>query len=170
MLRMTDNNNAGGCPNENEFISIDQKKRQITFIEASSSSTGVGVGAAGIENANIAAAASEAGPSNAAILDRAPMVSAPKIFAFDGLFTNADPQVSILWRGRQAHFSFPNRLFKSQFAILGGRQRQRPTQQQSNANRTTCAQRRSRTSSPRYWTGLMDAFWPWATRNPVSIY
>lgn len=85
MLRMTDNNagatGAGG--NENEFISIDQKKRQITFIES----------VAGENAANAAGASS----STAAVLDRAPMVSAPKIFAFDGLFTNADPQVSIYW-------------------------------------------------------------------------
>lgn len=88
MLRMTDNNagatGAGG--NENEFISIDQKKRQITFIESA---------AAGENAANAAGASS----STAAVMDRAPMVSAPKIFAFDGLFTNADPQVSIYWPG-----------------------------------------------------------------------
>lgn len=91
MLRMTDNGN--GAASDNEFISIDQKKRQITFIEPSSS-------AAGESHANTAAGPSSSSSSAAAqVLDRAPMVSAPKIFAFDGMFTNADPQVSIYWDG-----------------------------------------------------------------------
>lgn len=91
MLRMTDNGN--GAASDNEFISIDQKKRQITFIEPSSS-------AAGENNANAAAGPSSSTSAAAAqVLDRAPMVSAPKIFAFDGMFTNADPQVSIYWDG-----------------------------------------------------------------------
>lgn len=87
---MTDNGN--GAASDNEFISIDQKKRQITFIEPSSSS------AAGENNANAAAGPSSSSAA-AQVLDRAPMVSAPKIFAFDGMFTNADPQVSIYWDG-----------------------------------------------------------------------
>lgn len=109
MLRMTDNNNSSNAvgatvtSGENEFISIDQKKRQITFIEPSVVGVGTGAAAtaaAGVvvpptagaiegQNANEAVAGSSAVP-----LDRAPMVSAPKIFAFDGLFTNVDPQVS----------------------------------------------------------------------------
>lgn len=70
MLRMTtttttENTAKGG---ENEFIDIDQKKRQITFLEPPSVADSLG--------------------------DRAPMVSAPKIFAFDGLFTANDSQVN----------------------------------------------------------------------------
>lgn len=85
MLRMTDNN-AAAVSGGNEFINIDQKKRQITFLESSA--------AMSTEAANDAASADIAGgPSSSS--DRAPMVSAPKIFAFDGLFTNNDPQVSI---------------------------------------------------------------------------
>ena len=100
MLRMTDNNSNAAAANENEFISIDQKRRQITFIESSSASSGgAATAATAAENAN-AASAIEGVPATpsatSSALDRAPMVSAPKIFAFDGLFTNADPQVSSL--------------------------------------------------------------------------
>lgn len=92
MLRMTDNN-AAAVSGGNEFINIDQKKRQITFLESSAAATST-------ETANDPAASADvaAGPSSAAassLMDRAPMVSAPKIFAFDGLFTSNDPQVSI---------------------------------------------------------------------------
>lgn len=94
---MTDNNAAvgaagsGGGP-ENKFINIDQKKRQITFLEPSTSAAPLSTstpGSSSGENANTAST------SVAAVLDRAPMVSAPKIFAFDGLFTTDDPQVSL---------------------------------------------------------------------------
>lgn len=119
MLRMTDNNGSGGggaasSASNNEFINIDQKRRQITFIEsspataaASSSVTAVIPGATQAPSPPTAAAAGENANANGdgeqpgepplastSVLDRAPMVSAPKIFAFDSLFTNADPQVS----------------------------------------------------------------------------
>lgn len=107
MLRMTDNNagGSGGGGNENEFISIDQKKRQITFIEPSSSSSAAAAIAG--ENANSGDASTSL--AAAAALDRGPMVSAPKIFAFDGLFTSADSQVSGAtnrFKFIATHFSF----------------------------------------------------------------
>lgn len=89
MLRMTDNNHSAG--GGNEFIRIDEKKRQITFLEAPLSSSAQECE----ESATTAAGAATtpvAGPSSST--DRAPMVSAPKIFAFDGLFTTSDTQVS----------------------------------------------------------------------------
>lgn len=153
MLRMTDNNSNAAAANENEFISIDQKRRQITFIESSSASSGgAATAATAAENANAASAIEgvPATPSaSSSALDRAPMVSAPKIFAFDGLFTNADPQVSSLRVTLMMHgpsIPVPFDLWP-------------PISQCHNySHRATCARRPSRTLYPPFWTALMDAF------------
>lgn len=72
MLRVADNQNDSLNPSN---MSIDKKKRQVTLSEPSSGTAA-------------AAAAS-------ATQERGPMVAAPKMFAFDNLFTNEDSQVSL---------------------------------------------------------------------------
>lgn len=68
MLRVSDNQNDSSNPSN---MSIDKKKRQVTLSEPSSGTT-----------------------TAAATQERGPMVAAPKMFAFDNLFTNEDSQVS----------------------------------------------------------------------------
>ncbi|KAL1401572.1 hypothetical protein pipiens_006509, partial [Culex pipiens pipiens] len=62
------------------YLTVDKKKRQVTLCEPQS----------GLAAAVAAAAAG----SNAATVtqERGPMVSAPKMFAFDALFTTEDSQ------------------------------------------------------------------------------
>ena len=69
MLRVSDN--PIQQPNDQvtpSFMSIDKKKRQVTLTEPQAATT-----------------------TNAQ--ERGPMVSAPKMFAFDSLFTSEDSQV-----------------------------------------------------------------------------
>lgn len=68
MLRVSDS--PPEDPNVLNYMVIDKKKRQVTLSDPTS----------GIAAANGA-------------LERGPMVSAPKIFAFDSLFTADDAQV-----------------------------------------------------------------------------
>lgn len=68
MLRVSE----GSAENGNNYLQIDKKKKQISLTDP---------------GAIVAA--------NSSQLARAPMVSAPKIFAFDGLFTRDDAQVRI---------------------------------------------------------------------------
>lgn len=70
MLRVADNQNDSLNPSN---MSIDKKKRQVTLSEPSSGT------------ATAVASATQ---------ERGPMVAAPKMFAFDNLFTNEDSQVS----------------------------------------------------------------------------
>lgn len=69
MLRVADNQNDSLNPSN---MSIDKKKRQVTLSEPSSGTAAVA----------------------SATQERGPMVAAPKMFAFDNLFTNEDSQVS----------------------------------------------------------------------------
>lgn len=69
MLRVADNQNDSSNPSN---MSIDKKKRQVTLSEPSSG----------------------AAAATTATQERGPMVAAPKMFAFDNLFTNEDSQVS----------------------------------------------------------------------------
>lgn len=55
------------------YLSIEKKKRQITLTDLTTTST----------------------PSSAASQERAPKVAAPKIFAFDNLFTDEDAQSDV---------------------------------------------------------------------------
>lgn len=70
MLRVSDNQPEGeksAC-----YLSIDKKKRQVTLSEPTSAQTP---------------------QSSTSAQERGPMVSAPKMFAFDALHTNEDSQV-----------------------------------------------------------------------------
>lgn len=71
MLRISDAPSADAT--QPHYLCIDKKKRQITLTDPSTL------------NANASA------PNQ----DRGPMVAAPKIFAFDNLFTSDDPQNDI---------------------------------------------------------------------------
>lgn len=73
MLRISDN--PPEDPDIVNYLSIDKKKRQVTLTDPST---------------NLGA------QTNAGAQERGPMVSAPKIFAFDSLFTAEDNQVSVL--------------------------------------------------------------------------
>lgn len=73
MLRVADNQNDSSNPSN---MSIDKKKRQVTLSEPS---TGITTTAASVTQ------------------ERGPMVAAPKMFAFDNLFTNEDTQVSFFY-------------------------------------------------------------------------
>lgn len=77
MLRISDA--APTDPTKPHYLCIDKKKRQITLTDPATM--------APITTATAAAAA--------ATQDRGPMVSAPKIFAFDNLFTHDDPQLDV---------------------------------------------------------------------------
>lgn len=72
MLRVSDN------PPESEknvsYLSIDKKKRQVTLSEPSPTGQ-----------------SSQSSSTN--VQDRGPMVSAPKMFAFDAMHTSDDSQV-----------------------------------------------------------------------------
>lgn len=70
MLRVADRDrNSGGT--EPDFMALDKKKRQVTLTDPRT-----------------------ACPPPQAAQERAPMVAAPKMFAFDNLFTGEDKQVS----------------------------------------------------------------------------
>lgn len=72
MLRISESSLAadGSQPH---YLSIDKKKRQITLTDPTTTSA----------------------PSTAASQERAPKVAAPKIFAFDNLFTDEDVQSDV---------------------------------------------------------------------------
>lgn len=75
MLRVSDNNpTADGDKSASSYLSIDKKKRQVTLSEPTT------------QNA--------ASQSSSGTQDRGPMVSAPKMFAFDALHTSEDSQVN----------------------------------------------------------------------------
>lgn len=69
MLRISDNTPADGAVPH--YLCIDKKKRQVTLTDP----------------ATLVAAASSQ--------ERGPMVAAPKMFAFDGLFTGDDTQSDV---------------------------------------------------------------------------
>lgn len=73
MLRVGDTHTD---PDHPHFMLVDKKKRQVTLTDPANS---------------LAAAAAVAANNN--IQERAPMVAAPKMFAFDSLFTPDDQQV-----------------------------------------------------------------------------
>lgn len=73
MLRVSDNPPEG--EENSSYLSIDKKKRQVTLSDTTTNQ------------------ASQS--STTAAQERGPMVSAPKMFAFDGLFTTEDNQVII---------------------------------------------------------------------------
>lgn len=75
MLRASDNPPVDG--DKSSSMVIDKKKRQVTLYEPLPQTTNT-------MNQSINA-------TN--VQDRAPMVSAPKMFAFDALYTNEDNQV-----------------------------------------------------------------------------
>jgi kinesin family protein 26 len=76
MLRVSDSPPATAEGEKSaSHLSIDKKKRQVTLCEQSATT-----------------------PGASAAQDRAPMVSAPKMFAFDALHTSDDSQViKIAW-------------------------------------------------------------------------
>lgn len=76
MLRVSDNPPDG---DKNTFLSIDKKKRQVTLSEPASQQP-----------------TTPGSSQSASLQERAPMVSAPKMFAFDALHTNEDSQVLII--------------------------------------------------------------------------
>lgn len=69
MLRVSDNQPEDKTVS---YLSIDKKKRQVTLSEPTSSQTA---------------------QSSTSAQERGPMVSAPKMFAFDALHTSEDSQV-----------------------------------------------------------------------------
>lgn len=69
MLRVSDTHTDPDTPH---FMTVDKKKRQVTLTDPAAAS-------------NLAACSSQ---------ERGPMVAAPKMFAFDNLFTAEDQQVS----------------------------------------------------------------------------
>lgn len=79
MLRVSDNAPAEGDKSAS-YLSIDKKKRQVTLSEPTT-------------NTQTGQSPTSSSGSNAA-QDRGPMVSAPKMFAFDALHTNDDSQVN----------------------------------------------------------------------------
>lgn len=70
MLRVSDNQPEG--EKNASYLSIDKKKRQVTLSEPTTAQTP---------------------QTSANAQDRGPMVSAPKMFAFDALHTSEDNQV-----------------------------------------------------------------------------
>lgn len=70
MLRISESALTEGS--QPHYLSIDKKKRQITLTDPTPSA-----------------------PSSAASQERAPKVAAPKIFAFDNLFTSEDAQSDV---------------------------------------------------------------------------
>lgn len=74
MLRVIDNPPDG---EKSSYLSIDKKKRQVTLSEPTAQTTNTMTQSINATN----------------LQDRAPMVSAPKMFAFDALHTNDDSQV-----------------------------------------------------------------------------
>lgn len=68
MLRVSDTHTDPETPH---FMTVDKKKRQVTLTDPAAAS-------------NLAACSSQ---------ERGPMVAAPKMFAFDNLFTAEDQQV-----------------------------------------------------------------------------
>lgn len=80
MLRVSDDPPKASAPAGEEpqsqmqpsYLTVDKKKRQVTLCETQTNLAG----------------------SSAATQERGPMVSAPKMFAFDALFTTEDSQVS----------------------------------------------------------------------------
>lgn len=76
MLRISDA--APSDTTKPHYLCIDKKKRQITLTDPATMAPST--------TATAAAAATQ---------DRGPMVSAPKIFAFDNLFTHDDPQLDV---------------------------------------------------------------------------
>lgn len=77
MLRISDA--APSASTKPHYLCIDKKKRQITLTDP----------------ATMAPCTTAAVTTAAATQDRGPMVSAPKIFAFDNLFTHDDPQLDV---------------------------------------------------------------------------
>lgn len=73
MLRVSDN--PPEDPDIANYLTVDKKKKQITLSEPTNNSNAI---------VN----------SNGVAQERGPMVSAPKIFAFDSLFTADDNQVN----------------------------------------------------------------------------
>lgn len=71
MLRISESSLADGT--QPHYLSIDKKKRQITLTDPTTT----------------------AAPTTAASQERAPKVAAPKIFAFDNLFTDEDVQSDV---------------------------------------------------------------------------
>lgn len=69
MLRVADRADTAGGSGESHFLALDKKKRQITLTDPK----------------NVCAPQAQ---------ERAPMVAAPKMFAFDNLFSAEDKQVS----------------------------------------------------------------------------
>lgn len=70
MLRVSDSQPEGDKPES--YLTIDKKKKQVTLSEPTTNAPA---------------------PSSS-VQDRAPMVSAPKMFAFDALHTKDDSQVA----------------------------------------------------------------------------
>lgn len=98
MLRISDS-----APLDNKlshYLCIDKKKRQITLTDpatippnqssTTTSSSNNGTTTTATTNTN-----SATGNTTNATQDRGPMVAAPKIFAFDNLFTNEDVQTDV---------------------------------------------------------------------------
>lgn len=75
MLRISDA--APSDTTKTHYLCIDKKKRQITLTDPATM------------------APNTTATTVAATTDRGPMVSAPKIFAFDNLFTHDDPQLDV---------------------------------------------------------------------------
>lgn len=71
MLRVSDNQPEG--EKGGSYLSIDKKKRQVTLSEPTNAQTP---------------------QTSATAQERGPMVSAPKMFAFDALHTSEDSQVT----------------------------------------------------------------------------
>jgi kinesin family member 26 len=76
MLRVSDNPPGAEAEKSTSHMSIDKKKRQVTLSEPPPASQ-----------------SSQSSMQNVS-QDRALMVSAPKMFAFDALHTNEDSQVT----------------------------------------------------------------------------
>lgn len=72
MLRISDSATATADGAPPHYLCIDKKKRQITLTDPTTVST-----------------------NTAATQERSPMVAAPKIFAFDNLFTHDDAQTDV---------------------------------------------------------------------------
>lgn len=67
------NNTPTNSSAQPHFLSADKKKRQVTLTDPNTSTT----------------------PAAASTQERGPMVAAPKMFAFDGMFTDDDTQADV---------------------------------------------------------------------------
>jgi len=88
MLRVAPTGAGVDAASASPFLSVDKKRKQITLQEPTPAGGGVAFGL------SASMASLDSGVNAAASQDRRAGVAAPKMFAFDGLFTQDDAQVT----------------------------------------------------------------------------